>query len=127
MLLLGLLLVAAAGTFAGLLIVQNPAGPQDAVSVLGFEIGRLSTAQAFMAGIALALACCLGIALVAGSARRRHRRRAAWGGEQREAGGIQAERDDLDARWGAPIDWYDDDMERTAPLVPLPFPWANPR
>ena len=125
MLLLGLLLIGAAGAFAGLLIVQNPAGPPDAVSVLGFEIGRLSTAQAFMAGIALALVCCLGIALAADSVRRQRRRRAAWRYERHEADRIRAERDELAARWGAPVEHYPGEMERTAPLAPLPFPWVD--
>lgn len=126
MLLLGLLLIGAAGAFAGLLVVQNPAGPEDAVSVLGFELGRLSTEQAFLAGIALALVCCLGIALAAGSARRRHRRRAAWRDERREADRIRAQRDELAARWGAP-DHDPDEMERTAPLTTLPFPGTDGR
>ena len=105
--------------------MQKSAGPQDAVSVLGLEIGRLSTAQAFMAGVALAPACCLGIALAAGSVRRRRRSHAAWRDERREADRIRARRDEVAARWGAPADHYPDEMERTAPLVPLPFPWAD--
>lgn len=122
MLLLGLLLIGAAGAFAGLLIAQYPAGPPDAVSVLGFELGRLSTAQAFLSGIALAPACCLGIALAAGSVRRRHRRRTAW---RNPAWRNTAWRDASAARRDGASDDDPDDMERTAPLEPLPFPWSD--
>ncbi|MFJ1792736.1 hypothetical protein [Kitasatospora griseola] len=76
MLLLGLLLFAASGAFAGLLIADNlGGGPETAVTVLGHHIGNISSLGAFLAGIALTLLAAAGIALVAAGLRR-HRRRA---------------------------------------------------
>ncbi|MFJ8443562.1 hypothetical protein [Kitasatospora griseola] len=77
MLLLGLLLFAASGAFAGLLIADNlGGGPETAVTVFGHHIGTISTLGAFLAGIALTLLAAAGIALVAAGLRRHRRRRA---------------------------------------------------
>ncbi|BAJ26571.1 MULTISPECIES: hypothetical protein [Kitasatospora] len=80
MLLLGLLLFAATGAFAGLLIADNlGGGPETGVTVLGHQIATVSTLGAFLAGLALALLFCAGLALMGGGLRwhRRHRRAAA--------------------------------------------------
>ncbi|MFD5560493.1 hypothetical protein [Kitasatospora griseola] len=78
MLLLGLLLFAASGAFAGLLIADNlGGGPETGVTVLGHHIGDISTLGAFLAGIALTLLAAAGIALVTAGLRRHRRRRAA--------------------------------------------------
>ncbi|MFE1316191.1 hypothetical protein [Kitasatospora phosalacinea] len=80
MLLLGILLFAASGAFAGLLIADNlGGGPETGVTVLGHQIATMSTLGAFLAGLALALLFCAGLALMAGGLRwhRRHRAPAA--------------------------------------------------
>ena len=76
MLILGLLLLAATGAFAGLAIADNlGGGPQYTVTVLGHEIATMNTLAIFSSGLALALLFCLGLALMMGSAtHRRHRR-----------------------------------------------------
>ncbi len=76
MLLLGILLFAASGAFAGLLIADNlGGGPETGVTVLGHQIATMSTLGAFLAGLALALIFCAGLALMGGGLRwRRHRR-----------------------------------------------------
>ncbi|WP_395297875.1 hypothetical protein ACF9IK_33795 [Kitasatospora hibisci] len=73
MLLLGLLLMATTGAFAGLLIADNlDGGPDYTASVLGNDVATLSSLGIFLAGIALALLFCLGLAMIA-RARRAHR------------------------------------------------------
>lgn len=128
MLLLGLILLGAAGAFAGLLVTQNSAASPDyAVSLFGFDLGKLTTPQAFLAGIALTLVFSLGLALAIGSALRARHRRSARLAEQREATRIRAERDELAARLGIPVSGHSgEDFEETAPLAPSLFPWANP-
>ncbi|MEV0192698.1 hypothetical protein AB0I39_29730 [Kitasatospora purpeofusca] len=75
MLLFGLLLAAAAGTFTGLLIAGNlSGGPEYQVAVLGHDLVALSSLGIFLAGLALALLFGLGLLLVgAGRSRRRAR------------------------------------------------------
>jgi hypothetical protein len=69
MLLLGFVLLAGAGAFAGLLIADNiGGGPSYAASVLGHQIATISTLGAFLTGIALALLFCLGLAVLKRSA-----------------------------------------------------------
>src|SRR5689334_21612629 len=95
MLLLGLVLFGAAGAFAGLLLMQNSAAGSDySVSLFGLDLGTLSTPQAFLAGIALALVFASGLALAIGSRLRARHRRAARLAEEREAIRIRAERDE---------------------------------
>ncbi|RAJ45613.1 hypothetical protein K353_01113 [Kitasatospora sp. SolWspMP-SS2h] len=78
MLLLGLLLFAASGAFAGLLIADNlGGGPETGVTVLGHQIATMSTLGAFLAGLALALLFCAGLALMRGGLRWRRHHRAA--------------------------------------------------
>ncbi|MFD8702780.1 hypothetical protein ACFV1W_09210 [Kitasatospora sp. NPDC059648] len=70
MLLLGLLLMAASGAFIGLLIADNLAGgPEYQVTVLGNDLVKLNSLAVFLAGVALALLFCLGLALMALSRR----------------------------------------------------------
>ncbi|WP_234327138.1 hypothetical protein [Streptomyces sp. NRRL WC-3742] len=70
MLLLGLLLLAASGAFTGLLIADNlSGGPDYQVTVLGNDLVTLNGLGIFLAGIALALLFCLGLAM-SGLARR---------------------------------------------------------
>ncbi len=128
MLLLGLVLLGAAGAFAGLLVAQNTAaGPDYSVALFGFDLGRLSTPQAFLAGIALALVFSLGLAIAVGSTLRARHRRVERLAERREASRVRAERDELAARLGIPVSQLPgDDLEETAPLAPTIFPWANP-
>ncbi|GAA2911413.1 hypothetical protein [Streptomyces mexicanus] len=76
MLLLGLLLLAAAGAFTGLAIAGNlTGGPQYAVSILGNHIVTLNVLAIFASGLALALIFCLGLSLMTAAAtHRRHQR-----------------------------------------------------
>jgi hypothetical protein len=77
MLILGLLLLAAAGAFVGLLISDNlSGGPDYTATVFGHTVATMNSLAIFCAGLALALLFCLGLAMMAGSAARRRRRRA---------------------------------------------------
>ncbi|MER7580668.1 hypothetical protein [Kitasatospora sp. NPDC097691] len=71
MVLLGLLLMAASGAFVGLLIADNlSGGPEYQVTVLGNDLVRMNSLGVFLAGVALALIFCLGLALMWSSRRR---------------------------------------------------------
>ncbi|MDF2254814.1 hypothetical protein [Streptantibioticus ferralitis] len=76
MLLLGMLLVGVAAAFTALAIAENFAGgPGYGVTMLGQHVATLSTLDVFLAGLALALVFCLGLAMMRGGARHaRHRR-----------------------------------------------------
>ncbi|MFE1260339.1 hypothetical protein ACFW5X_07420 [Streptomyces albogriseolus] len=76
MLILGLLLLAAAGAFTGLVIADNlPGGPEYTVSVLGQDIATMNTLAIFCSGLALALIFCAGLSAVASAAAHRRRER----------------------------------------------------
>ncbi|MFI6447213.1 hypothetical protein [Kitasatospora sp. NPDC050543] len=76
MLLLGLLLLAAAGTFTGLLIAENlDGGPSYTVTMFGNDVATMNSLAIFLAGIALTLVFALGCLLVF-AGRRSARRRA---------------------------------------------------
>lgn len=76
MLILGLLLLAAAGAFTGLVIADNlPGGPEYTVSVLGQDIATMNTLAIFCSGLALALIFCAGLSAVASAASHRRRER----------------------------------------------------
>ena len=101
MLILGLLLLGATGAFAGLLIAYNSSGgPDYTVTMFSNTLGTLNTLQAFLAGVALTLVFCLSLAMVAGGAGVRRRRRAVRRTERRDAARARAERDALAARLG---------------------------
>ncbi|MFD0410643.1 hypothetical protein [Kitasatospora sp. NPDC127116] len=94
MLLLGLLLMAASGAFVGLLIADNlSGGPDYQVTILGNNLVALNSLSIFLAGVALALLFCLGLALMRLSRRARpaptdpERRTAAPGGGMRHPPG----------------------------------------
>ncbi|MEU2423523.1 hypothetical protein ABZ619_21290 [Streptomyces sp. NPDC007851] len=76
LLFLGLLLLAATVAFTALAIAGNlSGGPGYTVSVLDHHIATLGPLAIFCAGLALALICCLALAVMAGgAARRRHPR-----------------------------------------------------
>ncbi|MFF5159578.1 hypothetical protein ACFY3N_25745 [Streptomyces sp. NPDC000348] len=76
MIVLGLLLLAAAGAFTGLVIADNlSGGPEYTVSVLGQDIATMNTLAVFCSGLALALLFCAGLSAVVSSAvHRRHER-----------------------------------------------------
>jgi hypothetical protein len=102
MLLLGLLLLAATGVFTGLLASENWAGgPDYTVTMFGNTLGTLNSLQIFLAGIALTLVFCLGVAMAALGSRQARRRRAARHAAVREATQARAERDALAARLDA--------------------------
>jgi hypothetical protein len=102
MLLLGLLLLAATGVFTGLLASENWAGgPDYTVTMFGNTLGTLNSLQIFLAGIALTLVFCLGVAMAALGSRQARRRRAARHAVVREATQARAERDALAARLDA--------------------------
>src|SRR5690348_8471132 len=75
MLVLGFLLLAATGTFTGLLIADNVSGgPDYTVTVLGNQVATMDAMAIFLSGIVLALVFCLALALAAsGAARTRGR------------------------------------------------------
>ncbi|MEU3659358.1 hypothetical protein AB0E77_06250 [Streptomyces sp. NPDC032940] len=79
MVLLGLLLMAGAAAFTGLLIAYNlSGGPDYTVTLLGSQPFTISTLGAFLGGVALTLIFGLGMWMVLGGtmmARRRGRRR----------------------------------------------------
>jgi hypothetical protein len=99
MLLLGLLIVAAIAAFTGLVIADNnTASPQYVVSVLGHHVATVNTLTAFLAGAALALLFCLGLALVSSGSRRAVRRRSDLRQARRDARAAAAERDQMATR-----------------------------
>ncbi|MFJ9453810.1 hypothetical protein ACIRST_01915 [Kitasatospora sp. NPDC101447] len=92
MLLLGLLLMAASGAFVGLLIADNlSGGPEYQVTILGTDLVRLNTLAVFLAGVALALIFCLGLALMWSSRRRTARPVGAARSARHRAGYREAE------------------------------------
>lgn len=93
LLLLGLMLLAATGAFAGLLIAYNPAGPDHTVVMFGNTLGTLTSLQVFLAGIALALVFCLGLFMAVRGSTRMRRHRAVRLAERREAQAVLARRD----------------------------------
>jgi hypothetical protein len=101
MLILGLLLLAGAGVFTGLVIADNTSGgPEYDVSVLGHSIATMNSLEIFCAGLALALIFCLGIVMaMVGGASRRHRSRK-LAAARRAAADNARERDALAARLG---------------------------
>ncbi|MEV7598823.1 hypothetical protein AB0O91_15710 [Kitasatospora sp. NPDC089797] len=71
MLLLGLLLMAASGAFAGLLIADNLAGgPSYQVTILGTSLATVDSLGIFLSGLGLALLFCLGLAMMGRIGRR---------------------------------------------------------
>jgi hypothetical protein len=103
MLVLGLLLMAGAAAFAGLLIAYNlSGGPDYTVTLLGSDPFTISTLGAFLGGIALTLIFGLGMwMLLAGTVLARHR------GKKRRrdretARRAAAERDELAGRLQGP-------------------------
>lgn len=99
MLILGLLLLAGAGVFTGLVIADNTSGgPEYDVSVLGHSVATMNSLEIFCAGLALALIFCLGMVMtMAGGVSRRHKSRKL--AEARRAAAENAkERDALAAR-----------------------------
>ncbi|WP_223243049.1 hypothetical protein, partial [Streptomyces sp. CBMA123] len=86
MLLLGLLLLAASGAFTGLLIADNlGGGPEYQVTILGNDLVKLDSLGIFLAGLALALVFCLGLAMMRPAWRpsRRAERAAGYGAARR--------------------------------------------
>ncbi|MER7778880.1 hypothetical protein ABTZ21_28360 [Streptomyces sp. NPDC096191] len=75
MLMLGLLLMAGAAAFTGLLIAENlSGGPDYTVTLMGTDPFTISTLGAFLGGIALTLIFSLGMwMLLAGTVLARHR------------------------------------------------------
>ncbi|MCQ4041159.1 hypothetical protein ACFOSC_07260 [Streptantibioticus rubrisoli] len=80
MFLLGILLVGATAAFVALAIVENfsGGGPGSSVTMLGHTIATLNALETFLAGMALALVFCLGLAMMTGSVRIHRRRRARY-------------------------------------------------
>ncbi|WP_031046352.1 hypothetical protein [Streptomyces sp. NRRL F-5650] len=99
MLVLGLLLMAGAAAFAGLLIAYNlSGGPDYTVTLLGSQPFTISTLGAFLGGIALTLIFGLGMwMLMAGTVLARHRGRRRRG-DREAAKQAAAERDALAGR-----------------------------
>ncbi|WP_329123750.1 hypothetical protein [Streptomyces sp. NBC_01353] len=77
MLLIGLLLLAAAGAFTGLVIAENRSGgPDYTVTMFDNTLGTVNTLGAFLAGIGMTLVFFIALALIFGGLARRRRRAA---------------------------------------------------
>jgi uncharacterized membrane protein len=106
MLIIGLLIVAAAAAFAGIVLSANWGGGGFAISGFGHTLGHLTLAQIFISGVVLTAIFFVGlwIASVSNRMRRRTslRRRAELRTAREEHDSIVAERDrlarELDAR-----------------------------
>lgn len=116
MLLLGLLLVGVTAAFTGLVVADNNSGSPDyTVSMLGHHIATMNTLAAFLAGVALSLVFCLGLAMMTGGSRRAMRRKSDLRSARQDARDAVAERDILASR-------VSDDpgpMEVEDPVVPM--------
>jgi hypothetical protein len=95
MLILGLLLVVASGAAAAVLIAYNSGGTAQTVDAFGRELGDFALAQAFIAGVVVALVFMLGLAMVMMAGRRGRENRARYREARREAKAAAAERDEL--------------------------------
>ncbi|OLF16776.1 hypothetical protein [Actinophytocola xanthii] len=95
MLILGLLLVVASGAAAAVLIAYNSGGTAQTVDAFGRELGDFTLAQAFIAGVVVALVFLLGLAMVMMAGRRGRENRARYREARREAKAAAAERDEL--------------------------------
>jgi len=93
---LGLFLVLLSGGAVALLTAYNRlGGPDYSVTLFGNEVGVVNGLQIFYAGIALALLFCLGLWLMAMSARRSRAMRAEIRAARNDAKAAEAERDRL--------------------------------
>ncbi|MFE5486130.1 hypothetical protein [Streptomyces sp. NPDC056527] len=78
MLLIGILLLAAAGAFTGLVVAENRSGgPDYTVTMFDTTVATVNTLGAFLAGIGMTLVFCIALALILGGSARRRRRSAA--------------------------------------------------
>ncbi|WP_269854748.1 hypothetical protein [Streptomyces sp. RPT161] len=89
MLVLGMLLVGATAAFVALAIVENfSGGPGYSVTLFGQHVATLNALETFLAGLALALVFCFGLAMMTGGALwmrvRRRRRRARRAARERD-------------------------------------------
>jgi hypothetical protein len=102
MILLGLLLLGAAGAFAGLLIADNlSGGPDYTVTLLGHHIATMTSLTVFLSGIALTLIFGLGLAMATGGGARMRRRGAKLREARAQARQAKADRDALQHRLDA--------------------------
>lgn len=99
MLLIGLLIMAAAAVFAGVLMSENWGGTTYQVDGFGHVLGHLTLAEIFIAGLALMVIFSLGVWSVSVSSRMRKRasgrRRAENRAAREERDGLLVERDRL--------------------------------
>jgi hypothetical protein len=99
MLLIGLLIMAAAAVFAGVLLSENWGGTTYQVDGFGHVLGHLTLAEIFIAGLALMAIFVLGVWSVSVSSRMRKRasgrRRAENRAAREERDALLAERDRL--------------------------------
>ncbi|WP_181442173.1 hypothetical protein [Streptomyces tateyamensis] len=92
MILLGLLLLAATGAFTGLAIADNlHTGQSTTMSILGHDVATMTPLAVFLSGAALALICCLGLALVAAGLVRARRHRSALSATEQELSATRKE------------------------------------
>jgi hypothetical protein len=99
---LGLLLVLLSGAAVALLTAYNRSGgPDYSIEMFGEEIAVVNGMQIFYAGIALALVFCLGLWLMALSARRSRTMRAEIRAARHDAQAAAAERDRLASQVGS--------------------------
>ncbi|MFE5393979.1 hypothetical protein ACFQ9U_05380 [Streptomyces sp. NPDC056568] len=126
MLVLGLLLMAGAAAFAGLLIAYNlSGGPDYTVTLLGSQPFTISTLGAFLGGIALTLIFGLGMwMLLAGTVLARHRSKK-HRRDRETARRATAERDELADRADGGAGTEDDAPDRRGPAPHRPN-WLRP-
>jgi hypothetical protein len=109
---LGLLLVLLSGGAVALLTAYNRSGgPDYSITMLDREIATVNAMQIFYAGVVLTLVFCLGLWLMAMSARRGRAMRAEIRAARHDAQTAAAERDRL-------ANQVSSDTQATAPLYP---------
>jgi ABC-type nickel/cobalt efflux system permease component RcnA len=95
MLVLGLLLVVLSGAVGVLLIAYNNGGDAQTVTMFGRDLGDVTMAQAFIAGLVVAAVFLIGLAMIMSAGRRARENRARYREARKEAKAAARERDEL--------------------------------
>ncbi|MGB3437541.1 MAG: hypothetical protein WBA97_02210 [Actinophytocola sp.] len=95
MLILGLLLVVLSGAVGVLLIAYNNGGDAQTVTMFGRDLGDVTMAQAFVAGLVVAALFLIGLSMIMSAGRRARENRARYREARREAKAAARERDEL--------------------------------
>jgi hypothetical protein len=95
MLVLGLLLVVLSGAVGVLLIAYNNGGDAQNVTMFGRDLGDVTMAQAFIAGLVVAAVFLIGLSMILSAGRRARENRSRYREARREAKSAAKERDQL--------------------------------